>query len=241
MAVALEAAAGALAAGIVEPTLYGDRARSRRRRRTACSTDARSSTPEQARKRPPLPPPTGRRPDRHPAEGRAAHRRAAQGRSRRRRRPAYRPRAERRPAWPSTTTTDRPRLVGVTDGGVAIAPTLDDKREIIRNAVEVFHRLGFARPRIALMSATEVVTPAMPSTVDAQVLAEEGARGELGDCEVFGPLALDNALLPAAAAAKGILSPVARARRLPRRPLDRGRQHPRQVDFASCAAALAAT
>jgi phosphate butyryltransferase len=101
------------------------------------------------------------------------------------------------------------RLVGVTDGGVAVAPNLDDKREIVRNAVEVFHRLGFGRPRIALMSATEVVTPAMPSTVDAQKLSDEAARGELGDCEVFGPLALDNALLPAAAAAKGIDSPVA--------------------------------
>ena len=103
----------------------------------------------------------------------------------------------------------RTRLVGVTDGGVAVAPTLDDKREIVRNAVEVFHRLGFQRPRVALMSATEVVTPAVPSTVDARALTDEAARGELGECEVYGPLALDNALLPSAAAAKGIDSPVA--------------------------------
>ena len=103
----------------------------------------------------------------------------------------------------------RTRLVGVTDGGVAIAPSLDDKREIVRNAVEIFHRLGFARPRIALMSATEVVTTAMPSTIDAQALTDEAQRGELGECEVYGPLALDNALLPSAATAKGIDSPVA--------------------------------
>ncbi|MFL5847063.1 MAG: phosphate acyltransferase [Solirubrobacteraceae bacterium] len=102
-----------------------------------------------------------------------------------------------------------PRLIGVTDGGVAIAPTLAAKREIVLNAVEVFHRLGFTRPRIAVMSATEVVTQSMPSTLDAQALTQEAARGELGECEVFGPLALDNALLPSAAQAKGIESPVA--------------------------------
>lgn len=103
----------------------------------------------------------------------------------------------------------RPRLVGVTDGGLTIAPTLADKRDIVANAVELLHRLGFARPRIALMSATEAVTDAMPSTVDARTLTEEGARGELGECDVYGPLALDIALLPAAAAAKGLDSPVA--------------------------------
>ena len=102
-----------------------------------------------------------------------------------------------------------PRLVGVTDGGLTIAPSLADKRDIVRNAVELLHRLGFARPRIALMSATEAVTEAMPSTLDARVLTDEAARGDFGDCDVYGPLALDNALLPSAAAAKGLDHPVA--------------------------------
>ncbi len=102
-----------------------------------------------------------------------------------------------------------PRLVGVTDGGLTVAPTLADKRDIVRNAVELLHRLGFARPRIAIMSATEAVTDAMPSTLDARVLSGEAARGEFGACDVYGPLALDNALSPAAAAAKGIDHPVA--------------------------------
>jgi phosphate butyryltransferase len=102
-----------------------------------------------------------------------------------------------------------PRLVGVTDGGLTIAPTLADKRDIVRNAVELLHRLGFARPRIALMSATEAVTDAMPSTLDAKALTDEALRGDFGACEVYGPLALDNALLPSAAAAKGLDHPVA--------------------------------
>jgi phosphate butyryltransferase len=102
-----------------------------------------------------------------------------------------------------------PRLVGVTDGGLSIAPSLADKRDIVRNAVAVLHRLGFARPRIAIMSATEAVTDAMPSTLDARALTEEAARGGFGACEVYGPLALDNALSPTAAAAKGIDHPVA--------------------------------
>lgn len=107
------------------------------------------------------------------------------------------------------TLSGRRRLVGLTDGGVNVRPSLGEKTEIIRNAVEVFHRLGFERPRIALMSATEAVTEAIPSTVEARTLTQMGARGELGDCEVYGPLALDNALMGWAAQAKGLTHPVA--------------------------------
>jgi phosphate butyryltransferase len=103
----------------------------------------------------------------------------------------------------------RRRLVGVTDGGLVVAPTLAHKREIIRNAVRLFHALGFAEPRIALLSATEVPTSAMPSSVEARTLSDEAKTGAFGRCQVCGPLALDNALLPEAAAAKGIDDPVA--------------------------------
>lgn len=101
------------------------------------------------------------------------------------------------------------RLVGMTDGGINVAPTLEQKKQIIQNAVLVMHALGFARPKLALMSATEAVTESVPSTVEARLLSEFAARGEFGQCEVYGPLALDNALLESAAIAKGISSPVA--------------------------------
>lgn len=101
------------------------------------------------------------------------------------------------------------RLVGLTDGGLNVAPTLAQKREIVINAVEVLHSIGIERPKIAIMSATEAVNESIVSTVDAKALTEMGARGEFGEAEVFGPLALDNALLRSAAEAKGITSPVA--------------------------------
>lgn len=102
-----------------------------------------------------------------------------------------------------------PRLLGVTDGGVNVAPGLAEKRAILRNAVRVFHRLGVARPRVAVLCALEAATAAMPHTLDAAALAEECLRGELGECEVFGPVALDGALSVEAARLKGIEHPAA--------------------------------
>jgi len=106
-------------------------------------------------------------------------------------------------------TSGSRRLVGVTDGGLNVLPTLEQKKEIVENAVQVFRALGFEKPRVAIMSATEAVSEKLPSTVDAKSLTEMGERGEFGSCEVYGPLALDNALLVSAAEAKGIRSPVA--------------------------------
>ncbi len=107
------------------------------------------------------------------------------------------------------TLSGAARLVGITDGGVNVAPDVDAKGQIVRNAVEVFHRLGFSDPKVALMSATEAVTDAIPSTVDARELTERAEDAAFGECQVYGPLALDNALLAWAAQAKGIDSPVA--------------------------------
>jgi len=101
------------------------------------------------------------------------------------------------------------RLVAITDGGLNVAPNLEQKKQIVLNAIDVLHALGFKRPRIALLSATEAVSEAVPSTMDAHALTEMGAAGEFGDAEVFGPLALDNALLRSAAEAKGIDNDVA--------------------------------
>lgn len=104
---------------------------------------------------------------------------------------------------------DEPRLVGITDGGLNVAPNLEQKKQIVHNAIEVMHCLGLQRPKIALMSATEAVTESMPSSVEARLLSEMAQAGEFGDADVFGPLALDGALLESAARAKGIQHVVA--------------------------------
>jgi phosphate butyryltransferase len=101
------------------------------------------------------------------------------------------------------------RLVATTDGGITIAPTLEQKKQIIQGAIDVLRCLGLPRPKIAIMSAIEVVSSAIQSTVDARELTEMGAAGEFGNADVFGPLALDNALFDWAARAKGIDHPVA--------------------------------
>lgn len=101
------------------------------------------------------------------------------------------------------------RLVGVTDGGLNVLPSLEQKKQIIGNGIAVMQALGLQRPRVALLSATEAVSEAVPSTLEAKTLTAMAARGEFGECELFGPLALDNALLESAARAKGLASPVA--------------------------------
>lgn len=101
------------------------------------------------------------------------------------------------------------RLVGISDGGLNVLPTLEQKKQIVENAIAVMRCLGLARPKIAIMSATEAVSESLPSSVDARRLTEMGASGEFGDADVFGPLALDCALLESAARTKGIKHPVA--------------------------------
>jgi phosphate butyryltransferase len=102
------------------------------------------------------------------------------------------------------TLSGRHRLVGVTDGGLNVLPDLEKKKQILQNAVEVMRSIGLECPKMAIMSATEVVSPSLPSTIDAQALVDICAAGEFGNVEVFGPVALDCALLRSAADAKGI-------------------------------------
>ena len=106
------------------------------------------------------------------------------------------------------TLAGRARLVGVTDGGINPAPDEGVLKEIVANAVDTLLALGWERPRVALLSATEVVTEAVASTGRARAVAEWAAR-HLESADVAGPLALDNALLESAARAKGIEGPVA--------------------------------
>lgn len=102
------------------------------------------------------------------------------------------------------------RLMLLTDAGVNIRPNLQRKADILRNALAVARRLGLERPRAAMLAATEKVNyPAMPATLDADVISKMAAQGQFGDCLVHGPLALDLAISPQAAATKGVDHPVA--------------------------------
>jgi phosphotransacetylase len=101
------------------------------------------------------------------------------------------------------------KFVMITDGGMTLAPDLQNKIELVKNAVEVAHALGNAEPKVAILSATEFVLPNLPSTLDAAALSKMNDRGQIKGCIIDGPLALDNALSVEAAAEKGIHSRVA--------------------------------
>lgn len=101
------------------------------------------------------------------------------------------------------------RLIGVTDGGMNIVPSLQQKADIIQNAAEVFRVFGADPVKVAVLAAVEVVNPDMPVTIDAAALAKMADRGQMKGIIVDGPLALDNAVSEEAAKHKGIVSPVA--------------------------------
>ncbi len=96
----------------------------------------------------------------------------------------------------------------ITDAAVNVAPDIKTKKAAIQNAVGLAHSVGIACPNVAVLSATEEVTDRMPSSVEAAELTE-WASSEIQDAHVYGPLALDNAISPAAAAIKNIDHPVA--------------------------------
>ena len=97
----------------------------------------------------------------------------------------------------------------ITDAAVNIAPDLDAKVDIVQNAIDLAHAMGAAEARVALLSAMETVTAKVPSTIDAAALCKMADRGQITGGLLDGPLALDNAISPEAAAIKKIVSPVA--------------------------------
>ncbi|RWR30873.1 bifunctional enoyl-CoA hydratase/phosphate acetyltransferase [Sinirhodobacter populi] len=97
----------------------------------------------------------------------------------------------------------------VTDAAINILPTLEHKRDICQNAVDLLRLLGMEQPKVAVLAAVETVNPAMPATLDAAALTVMAARGQITGALVDGPLAFDNAISPEAALTKGITSPVA--------------------------------
>lgn len=101
-----------------------------------------------------------------------------------------------------------PKLLLISDGAINIAPDLDAKKDIVENAIEMAQALGIEMPKVAILSAVEVVNPRIPSTLDAAALCKMAERGQITGGVLDGPLAFDNAVSALAAKIKHIESPV---------------------------------
>ena len=104
-------------------------------------------------------------------------------------------------------TYHRPLLI--TDAAINIAPTLEEKADIIRNAIDLAHVIGIPEPKVAILSAVETINPKIQSTLDAAALCKMADRGQIKGGLLDGPLAFDNAVSIVAAKTKGIKSAVA--------------------------------
>ncbi len=125
-----------------------------------------------------------------------------------------------------------PRLLLVTDAAINIAPELNAKADIVRNAIDLAHILGIQIPKIAILSSVETVNPKIASTIDAAALCKMADRGQISGGVLDGPLAFDNAVSERAAAVKGIVSPVAgRADILLAPDLDAGNMLAKQLQY----------
>jgi len=101
------------------------------------------------------------------------------------------------------------KVLIVTDAAINIAPTLEDKADIVQNAIDLALTLGVARPKVAILAAVEVINSKMPATLDAAALCKMAERGQIRSGVLDGPLAFDNAISREAAITKGITSEVA--------------------------------
>jgi phosphate acetyltransferase len=120
----------------------------------------------------------------------------------------------------------------VTDAAINIYPSLDDKRDICQNAIDLAHILTFPEPRVAILSAVETINPKIASTIEAAALCKMAQRGQITGAPLDGPLAFDNAISEEAARTKGIESPVAgRANILVVPDLEAGNMLAKQLTF----------
>jgi phosphate acetyltransferase len=101
------------------------------------------------------------------------------------------------------------KVLLITDGAINIAPTLEEKADICRNAIDLAHSLDIPRPKVAILAAVETINSRMPATLDAAALCKMADRGQITGATLDGPLAFDNAISAQAAAIKGIASEVA--------------------------------
>ena len=100
------------------------------------------------------------------------------------------------------------KVLLITDAAINIFPTLEDKVDILQNAIDLAHALGMGRPKVAILSAVETVTSKIPSTIDAAALCKMADRQQITGAIIDGPLAFDNAISREAADIKGITSEV---------------------------------
>lgn len=101
------------------------------------------------------------------------------------------------------------KLLLTTDGGMVPYPTLEQKKQLIDNAVEVLHGLGYEKPKVCVVTAIEKKNPKMPETVEAAALKQMNLEGAIAGCIVEGPISLDLALVEERGAVKGYESPCA--------------------------------
>lgn len=100
------------------------------------------------------------------------------------------------------------KLLVVTDSGMMMYPNLDEKKQIIENAVNTLLDMGYENPKVAVLAAVEFVNPKMPESVDAGLLKEMNKRGEIKNCIVEGPISYDLTMSRESAKIKGFSSPV---------------------------------
>jgi phosphotransacetylase len=133
---------------------------------------------------------------------------------------------------------DYPRPLLITDAAINVLPSLEDKRDIVQNAIDLAIVLGVQTPRVAILSAVETVTTKLPSTIDAAALCKMADRRQITGGLVDGPLAMDNAVSLDAAKEKGIVSEVAgRADILVAPDLESGNMLVKQLTFLAGAGA----
>jgi len=100
------------------------------------------------------------------------------------------------------------KFLSLTDGGINIAPNIDEKKAIIENCIAFYHLMGLEKPKIALLAPVETVSDKIPSSVEAAILSKMGERGQITGAILDGPLSFDNAISPEALREKGIKSAV---------------------------------
>ena len=101
------------------------------------------------------------------------------------------------------------KLLAPVDGGMVTYPTLEQKKQIIENTVEMFHALGYECPKVGVLACVEKLNPKMPETVEADALKQMNLRGEIPGCVVEGPISYDCAVSKEIADYKGFESPCA--------------------------------
>jgi Phosphotransacetylase len=100
------------------------------------------------------------------------------------------------------------KLLAITDGGMMMYPNVEEKKQIIENAVNTFIAMGYENPKVAILAAVETVNPKMPETVDAGMLKQMNQSGEIKNCIVEGPISYDLTMSKESADIKGYSSAV---------------------------------